>query len=555
LSEKYEYSQSSDQDKAIFNRELHTKSLLSDASIVHTPESFATLLETLEMMPYRNVNLSVYEVRKSLEIAKSLNVEDLIIRTQLIHADIMGRQGKIAEGGRKIRTINKWALDHNHHYLLARSHRLLAAFYRRIGDSESALENAVIGFKYLPEDASLPIRADHLMTLALTLDEVGAYEDSVHRFQEVLEIATNTNDFQISMFVLNNMAYTHYERENIPETLKLIDQMRELSVKHKVPLEAQQLDTIAVIEIQAGRPEEAEKTLKPLLDEPVGRRKLGELATLPECLLTVAKAQRLQGKLHEAEKTLNEAAHISEEHGLGRLSVKVRLERSEWYAASNRYQEAYEEHRMFFKENETLRSTQRETRARILQIVYDAEEAKRDSEYFKEMALRDPLTGLHNRRFMDVHMNKLLERCIVLNQPLTVAMIDLDFFKLINDTLSHEVGDIVLVHVAKILSLTIPSLGAVARIGGEEFVAVFPETDLKQGRVYANMLCEAIRSADWSPITGNLPVTASIGIATITDHAQSSSELLAIADHYLYEAKKAGRNQVICGEDISKNIE
>lgn len=555
MSEKYDYSQSSPQDKSIFNRELHTKSLLSDKSVVHTPESFANMLDTLEMMPYRNINLSVYEVRKSLEIAKSLNVEDLIIRTQLIHADIMGRQGKIAEGGRKIRKINKWALDHNHHYLLARSHRLLAAFYRRIGDNESALENAVIAFKYLPDDTSLQIRADHLMTLALTLDEVGAYEDSVHRFQEVLEIATATNDFQISMFVLNNMAYTHYERGNIPETLKLIAQMRELSIKHQVPLEAQQLDTIAVIEIQAGRPEEAEKTLQPLLHEPVGTRKLGELATLPECLLTVAKAQRLQGKLQESEKTLREAAHISEEHGLARLSVKVRLERSEWYAASNRYQEAYEEHRLFFKENETLRSTQRETRARILQIVYDAEEAKRDSEYFKEMALRDPLTGLHNRRFMDVHMNKLLERCILLEQPLTVAMIDLDFFKLINDTLSHEVGDIVLVHVAKILSLTIPSTAAVARIGGEEFVAVFPETDLKQGRVYANMLCEAIRSADWSPITGHLPVTASIGISTITDKAQSSSELLALADYHLYEAKKAGRNQVICGEDVLRNDE
>lgn len=550
MSEKYENPQSSPQDKSKFNIELHTKSLLNDISVVHTVESFAHMLDTLEMMPYRNINLSIYEVRKSLAIAKSLNVEELIIRTQLIHADILGRQGKIAEGGRKIRKINKWAMDHDHHYILARSHRLLAGFYRRIGDSESALENAVIAFKYLPDNTSLQIRADHLMTLALTLDEVGAYDDSVHRLQEVLDIAVSTNDFQLSMFALNNMAYTHYERGNVPETLELIAQMRELSIKYQVPLEAQQLDTIAVIEIQAGRPEEAEKTLKPLLNEPVGRRKLGELASLPECLLTVAKAQRLQGKFQESEQTLNEAAHISEEHGLAGLSVKVRLERSEWYAACGRYQEAYEEHRMFYKENETLRSTQRETRARILQIVYDAEEAKRDSEYFKEMALRDPLTGLHNRRFMDAHMSMLLERCIVLNQPLTVAIIDLDFFKLINDTLSHEVGDTVLVHVAKILSLTIPSIAAVARIGGEEFVAVFPETDLKQGRVYANMLCEAIRTADWSPITGTLPVTASIGIATITDEAQSSTELLALADYHLYEAKRAGRNQVICGEEV-----
>ncbi|WP_172199729.1 GGDEF domain-containing protein [Saccharibacillus qingshengii] len=161
------------------------------------------------------------------------------------------------------------------------------------------------------------------------------------------------------------------------------------------------------------------------------------------------------------------------------------------------------------------------------------------------MSLRDPLTGLRNRRFIDDHIDELLEQTRETGEPLTLAIIDLDFFKRINDTLSHVVGDTVLINVAKILSVAAAEPAAVARMGGEEFVALFPRTDAKQGLELANRMCRAIRGADWSPITGTLPVTASIGVHTVYGGSIGRTELLGIADRRLYIAKRAGKDQVV----------
>ncbi|MEW4369854.1 tetratricopeptide repeat-containing diguanylate cyclase [Paenibacillus kandeliae] len=511
---------------------------------LQTPEAFLAMLDTLELLPYRNVNASVSAVQPALSIAEEIGDEALLIRTKLIQADIMARQGKVAEAGRIIRQSNEWAERNGHKHILARSHRLLAGFFRRLGDNESALQHAIISVQQLPDNALLSLRADHLMMIGLTLDEVGAYEDSIKHFNEVLEIAKITDDVQLSLFALNNMAYSRCEEGKGEEAYRLATEMREIARLNNVELNASHLDTIAAIELLLGHPEKAEATLAPLVNDPLSRR-LGDLSVLPECLITTAEAQRLQGKLKQAQKTLNEARHMCREQGLSGLMVRVRLQQSEMYAAIGDYRRAYEEHKLYHQENEAKRSAEREARARILQITFDAEEARRDSEYFKEMALRDPLTGLHNRRFMDPYLDELLSQSLVSGQPVTAVLIDLDHFKEINDTLSHQVGDTVLVHLAKIMSLTAPSSSALARIGGEEFLAVFKDTDVEQGMLYANRLCQAIRSADWSSITGKMPVTASLGVSTTNGTHVTRTELLSLADHNLYEAKRSGRNKVV----------
>ncbi|WP_322905984.1 diguanylate cyclase [Paenibacillus campi] len=512
--------------------------------IHHPTEAFSKMLDTLELLPYRNVNASVSAAQRALQVAQQTGDEALIIRTRLIQADIMARQGKVAEAGRIIRQANEWAENNDHKHILARSHRLLAGFFRRLGDNESALQHAVICLQQLPEQAIPSLRADHLMMLALTLDEVGAYDDSSKHFDEVLTIARATDDTLLSLFALNNMAYTRCELGEGEAAYRLANELRDIAARANMQLSASHLDTIASIEILLGHPEKAEATLAPMLRDPLSR-KLGDLNVLPECLLTAAEAQRLQGKLKQAQKTLNEARHLCREQGLSGLMVRVRLQQSEMYAAAGDYRRAYEEHKLYHQESEAKRSAEREARARILQMTFDAEEARRDSEYFKEMALRDPLTGLHNRRFMDPYLDDLLAQSLLSGQPVTAVLIDLDHFKEINDTLSHQVGDTVLVNVAKIMSLTAPSSSALARIGGEEFLAVFKDTDAERGMLYAHRLCQAIHAADWSPITGNMPVTASLGVSTTAGGNLNRMELLAIADRHLYEAKHAGRNRVV----------
>jgi diguanylate cyclase (GGDEF)-like protein len=133
--------------------------------------------------------------------------------------------------------------------------------------------------------------------------------------------------------------------------------------------------------------------------------------------------------------------------------------------------------------------------------------------------------------------------------PLTVALIDLDYFKRINDTLSHDVGDRVLVAVADLLSTRQDSLasdGFAARMGGEEFLVVLPGV----GAAGAPQRLETIRldvaSYHWAPVTGELPVTVSIGAVTVTPAGgDTQAELLAEADRRLYAAKRAGRDRVV----------
>ncbi|WP_046214242.1 tetratricopeptide repeat-containing diguanylate cyclase [Paenibacillus wulumuqiensis] len=509
-----------------------------------TVEQFAEMLDTLELMPYRNTNAAVAVVQKALILAEKLDNEELSQRTRLIQSDVMARQGKVAEAGRIMFHIHQWAEQNEHAHILARSHRLIAGFYRRVGDNESALQHAIAGLRELPDTAPPSTRADHLMMLALTLDEVGAYEDSERRFQEVLMLATLMDDTQLLMFALNNMAYTRYEMGQAEEAYRLITKLRELATRKHVELGASQLDTIAQVEILLGQPAKAEQTLAPVVNDPLSR-KLGDLMVLPECLLTTAEAQRHQGKLIEAQATLDEARHLCHEHGLPGLMVRALLQQSELYAAAGDYRSAYEEHKRYHEAGEKLRSSEREARARIMQIAFDAEEARRDSELFRELALRDPLTGLHNRRYIEPYMDGLLEESFTQGKSVTAILIDLDHFKTINDTLSHQVGDTVLVHLAKILSLTAPSSSALARIGGEEFLAVLPDTDAAEGLRQADKLCQAIHSADWSSITGNLPVTASLGVSTMARVATNRTELLALADHRLYQAKHSGRNCVV----------
>lgn len=155
----------------------------------------------------------------------------------------------------------------------------------------------------------------------------------------------------------------------------------------------------------------------------------------------------------------------------------------------------------------------------------------------------DSLTGLFNRRFMDERLAAELRRAERFDRDLSVAMADLDHFKMINDERSHLIGDEVLRQIADILRRQCRAIDVISRYGGEEFLLCFPETDL-QG---AYDVCEKIRAAvsghDWDAVDPGLDVTISIGLA-VRAQGLARDELLARADAKLYEAKRAGRDRV-----------
>ena len=164
-----------------------------------------------------------------------------------------------------------------------------------------------------------------------------------------------------------------------------------------------------------------------------------------------------------------------------------------------------------------------------------------------EMAITDALTGLFNRRYMESHLGTLIEQAIVRGKPLTALVIDIDYFKSINDTHGHDAGDDVLREFALRIKRSIRGIDLACRCGGEEFVIVMPETDMAVAAMVAERLRRRI-AADPFVIqqgAGSVPVTISIGIAALRGKDDSAAALVKRADQALYRAKRDGRNRVV----------
>lgn len=161
-----------------------------------------------------------------------------------------------------------------------------------------------------------------------------------------------------------------------------------------------------------------------------------------------------------------------------------------------------------------------------------------------EMAVTDPLTGLYNRRYMASHLATLLAQSAS-QHGAAVAILDLDYFKQVNDTHGHPAGDDVLREVGNRIVRNIRGIDMACRYGGEEFVVLMPDTDLESAEVVANRLLQAIGGKPVATRSaGELTVTCSIG-CTSSREGDTADSLLKRADDALYEAKNGGRNRII----------
>lgn len=163
------------------------------------------------------------------------------------------------------------------------------------------------------------------------------------------------------------------------------------------------------------------------------------------------------------------------------------------------------------------------------------------------MALTDSLTGLHNRRYLSTHLDSVMERMRESEKPVSLLMIDVDHFKRVNDTYGHGVGDEVLHEIGQQILRNIRGFDLAARYGGEEFAVVMPDTPVEIALGVAERLCEKMASEPIH-VTGSkdkIRVTLSIGVAVSEGLDETAKNLLKRADEALYEAKRAGRNQVI----------
>ncbi|HKP51356.1 MAG TPA: diguanylate cyclase [Chloroflexia bacterium] len=183
------------------------------------------------------------------------------------------------------------------------------------------------------------------------------------------------------------------------------------------------------------------------------------------------------------------------------------------------------------------------------ELELEIAERKRAEDALRELAIMDELTGLYNRREMKRILSEEVSRCLRYGRPLSLLMIDVDHFKSINDTHGHQVGDEVLRWMAQLFRAHVRSTDKITRYGGEEFAILLLETEGSDARNVAQHLCSMIEGhrftyTDDAGTSVEVPVTASLGVASLTEAVPSETALVMAADRALYEAKGNGRNCV-----------
>jgi diguanylate cyclase (GGDEF)-like protein len=405
----------------------------------------------------------------------------------------------------------------------------------------------------LAEDALPEARIDHLARLA---DCLGLSRDLAarERYDHVLRLAEELGDVDRQLLVLNNRAYYETLSGSFEEALVWSTKLQELADQHGLPMRVGRLDTVGRVLMELGRLEDAETAMLPGLRPEALQASLDGDAGA-DFLLTLAEIRRRRGHLDQAQEVLAECVRRCDEYGLTAIRVRARREQSELHAASGSFRSAFEEHKLYCDELMELQSAERDARARALQAMYETTEARRQTRRYRELSLRDPLTGLYNRRFVDDALPRLLCASDRGAGAVTVALLDLDHFKRINDTCSHEVGDRVLCTVAELLLKAGTSFGVgnggsfAARMGGEEFLLVLVGAAPSTAARRLEDVRRAIRTHPWAELTGDLPVTVSIGAASVVGTTDATpAEVLSRADAHLYLAKRSGRDRVVVDE-------
>lgn len=305
--------------------------------------------------------------------------------------------------------------------------------------------------------------------------------------------------------------------------------------------------------LHSGALEEAEALLMHALDD---ARNRGYQAQSWRLRCSLAELALLREQPQEAYDDL--ATLLQETSGNAPAATALRLHHALYRAAKllGRHEEALRQHEAF-EAIERRRSIAQlmaqsrffvtrleaeQARAQAAHARAEADEAREKAEALLDHVERDPLTGLGNRRLLESRMPVLAREAERRGQPLTLALIDADRFKSINDRFGHAVGDRVLQILAGMLKENTRGSDLLLRYGGEEFLVLFPDTDPDRAFEVCERLRERVEAYAWQDLAPDLEVTLSIGLASTPPFA--GDLLISQADAAMYRAKHLGRNRV-----------
>ncbi len=302
-------------------------------------------------------------------------------------------------------------------------------------------------------------------------------------------------------------------------------------------LRAMALGNRAITLHQLGRHEEATEALAALLPE---YRALGMRPNEGLCLAEWAHGLRALGRLGEARQRYGEAIAVLDEAG----TVEDQLAAHEGLADTEEHLGDAAAALAALKRVRALerRSSDDAAKSAVVQRELRIELARLTSQWARE-ASEDPLTGLGNRRALQAWLRDHLPR-VEQGEPLALVLLDLDHFKQVNDRHGHDVGDVVLQQVARLIGQGCRGRDRAVRYGGEEFVLALAGAARHEAAEVAERLRQTVADQAWGEVSPGLRVTASLGVADASEAAEPQA-LLTLADKRLYAAKLGGRNRVV----------
>jgi diguanylate cyclase (GGDEF)-like protein len=437
----------------------------------------------------------------------------------------------------------------------ARCQNLLGITHRQLADYGQALTCYDEALRHFRDAGDLLWQARVMANIGNIEITLGNFDTALELFEQTLRMRREIKDAEGAGFDLNNAGFAHIQKalslrksgdadgaQREAETaLGLLDRALGIARAHGAKrLEAFCLQTMGEAYQAMARPERALE----LVDQFLATAKACNDRFIEACgQACLGEIRHQMGEHRAAITTLTEALAALE--ALGALDEVSRVLRilADACEADGRLAEALAHLRRAGGIDAALRSEVAERQARVLAARRRLEQARSETDRYRQLALEDALTGLANRRQLDLRLAELLAEAERDGTVVTVALADVDHFKGINDRFGHAAGDEVLRRVGEILRGHTRGGDVAGRYGGEEFVLVFRGLDVRA----AAEICERIRRAvelhGWKAINPMMRVTLSIGLACSAS-MPTSQGILDAADHWLYEAKHHGRNQV-----------
>ncbi|MFN2144385.1 MAG: diguanylate cyclase [Anaerolineales bacterium] len=489
----------------------------------------------------------------------------------------------------------------------------LSTLYIQLMIYDKALESALEAHKYFTEIKLESGVARSLSAVGLAKVYLGVYAEGLQNFLEVLSFANQEKDQRLKSRVLSHLGFLYLRMEEFTTAQDYLTQSLSLMTSEKsLQVEAGLLENLSVVYLNQGDFNQAlsfgQESIQQYQAEhnPQGEAKalnrVGEIyflmgladealahyhAALEICEETgyrpgAAKAHTLIGEMAFQQGNNSQALHHLvmalelAEACLNQKSVfEVHLLLSQVYQQERRYQEALEHYRLYHEIKEVVFDEDIATKIKSLEIIHRLQETQKDRETFRlenvalmreieertkvqteleRIVTLDPLTELKNRRHFFELVQMEMERSQRYNRPLSMIMLDIDHFKMVNDQFGHLVGDKVIVEVSRRITKTLRKVDVACRYGGEEFAILLPETPHDQAMMVANRLWRVISKQPAVSSELKISITASFGVASHEGGGSMTPDtLLDRADQALYIAKNNGRNQVAAYGQITKS--